>query len=248
METTTFQEKECYITYKEFKTGMIGARDRCSYQLNNWYELKDDLNDSFKDLLFKSGLLKNPFSGFLIGDKVFKCFIPKDSVISDSITNEKVIRCYKFYLSSEEIDITQFDWDILTDHEKKAIIFNNPPNFNCENYWDTLTEDQKDYCICHQEFDYDKHWHELTNDQIRTICKYNKYFNYKKYWNSLDIFQKDSVCIRPDFDYEKYWDELDDERKLLVSRHNPNFDYEKYWNEKLEEKQNKRCFEKSFGV
>lgn len=141
METTTFQKKECYVAYKEFKKD-----DKCICQLNNWYRLKEDSTDFLKYFLLRRGLFKNPFSGFLFGYKVFKCFIPKGSVISNSIKNEEFVQCYEFYLSSEEIDINQFDWNTLTDKEKKIIILNNPPNFNYEKYWNELTEEQKNYC------------------------------------------------------------------------------------------------------
>ena len=52
--------------------------------------------------------------------------------------------------------------------------------------WDNLTPKQKIIFVNNINFEYEKYWDKLTNNQKYTICLKNENFNYEKYWDTLD--------------------------------------------------------------
>lgn len=75
--------------------------------------------------------------------------------------------------------------------------------------WDLLTLKEKNYICRNANFDYDKYWHKLDNNQKYVICSKNKNFNYKKYWDILDEECRTIIIkINDDFNFLKYWDDL----------------------------------------
>jgi len=83
--------------------------------------------------------------------------------------------------------------------------------------WDNLTPKQKIIFVNNINFEYEKYWDKLTNNQKYTICLKNENFNYEKYWDTLDE-QSRTVIIKKndDFDFLKYWDKLSLEQCFLA--------------------------------
>ena len=64
--------------------------------------------------------------------------------------------------------------------------------------------------------------------------KYNHNFNYEKYWEKLTEDQKDLVCMyNLNFDYEKYWEELTHWQKLILRNNSKEVETIKYFYNKI---------------
>ena len=123
METTTFRGIKCYIAYKGLKNDLSNYQGNYTYELNKWYSaLNVDLLDV--ECSFGLNLTKDPVNAFDFGSRVFKCYVPVDKNVIKFHEGSDKFRVKIFYLSDEEFDCEKY-WNELTENQKNSICMAN---------------------------------------------------------------------------------------------------------------------------
>ena len=114
-------------------------------------------------------------------------------VLKAKLTEEQYVG---YLLGTSIVYQLRCNWkeDFNRDIEKSKIYSEMLDKFNKSRKIKTNIKNNIDNIKEIQNFDYEKHWNELDNDQKDLVCMYNQNFDYKKYWNRLTEFQKELIC------------------------------------------------------
>ena len=155
-----------------------------------------DIWEQFSEFRQKEEIIANPTREYhKIWDKLYPT--AKQALLMqpelDYKPYEKLLKPIdqKVLYSFNKEAINQVIWEEL-DNKMQNTICNHNMYFEYKNYWDNLTDINKDMIVRRHDFDYESYWDELSESQrSQVMMNHLDTFDYGKYW--IDLTPKQSL-------------------------------------------------------